>query len=834
MAAMLLPNLIFDAFSGGSVNQLMFPLIWFIKNISMAKQTPKAAEITLKKLPQQPVTITYLLPLIAYGFVTVLTPNLKTLDSNGPKFLTLAILNLATFIFLFTRKELKNRPEWYYAFFRNGIGTAYTGLIIVSLISFFKAINVLESVLCFAKVFTAFSAAYLVSILIVADKRNVKYLCAAMTILLIFDSLTVFSEIIKYIQGKVVSISEIKSIYSNKNILASSIFVKIPFALWLMVFSRKWLKTLGIIGISLAIIATLFMSTRAFYLGIIGLTISFILFLLIRFKHSNDKYYLKLTGIYLTLLLSAFLVFSTTQRFLYPQTQGAYDVSVGARLATISTKESSGAARLEGWTRSWHVFKEDPIFGVGLGNWKIVTLKEENLTSQNFTYLFKAHNDFIEITTETGIFGGLLFLSIFLLIGWAFFKTLLRNSNTEWLTLLFLPAFGLFCYSFDAFFNFPQDRPEIQAMFALYVGIAIALISMLSQKDLVSVKSNPIKKPDNTFYKFPFIIVFGLLLTISVGILYQNFNSLKLQYIVRADIKDGKLTQPAALFLNGFPAIPNLNAEGEPIAVEKASYLINEKRYNEAITLLKKDNSSPFHALREYYLSMAFKNQNNIDSSLAYMQKLYIIKPCFFQNISAMCDLLKQKGMNTEAESIIDKYLSQTKDNNIAWLYASYSYDKWSNLQKAVSIIDSASNYFPTDSLVLKQQADLKRKVNIEPYLALYDTAYVYFKAKNYPEATRYFSELLTKKPDFPKARDLRALCYYSLKDYTKSIRDLDYLISSAAARSNLYNLYNMRGVNYGFLGNLEEACKNYKIATDMGDKDGLENYAKFCQAGNK
>ena len=112
----------------------------------MAKQTPKAAEITSKKLPQQPVTMTYLLLLIAYGFVTVLTPNLQTLDSNGPKFLTLSILNLATFIFLFTRKELKNRPEWYYAFFRNGIGTAYSGLIIVSLISFFKAINVLESV----------------------------------------------------------------------------------------------------------------------------------------------------------------------------------------------------------------------------------------------------------------------------------------------------------------------------------------------------------------------------------------------------------------------------------------------------------------------------------------------------------------------------------------------------------------------------------------------------------------------------------------------------------------------------------------------------------------
>jgi len=800
----------------------------------MAKQAPKAATATSKKLPQTPVKISYLFLLIAYGFVTVLTPNLKTLDSNGPKFLTLALLNLATYLFLFTRKEVKTRPEWYYAFFTNGIGIAYTGLMVVSLFSFFKAINVLESVLLFTRIFTTFSAAYLVSVLVLADKRNILYLCVAMTLLLIYESLTVFSEINKYIHGKLSSIGEIQSVYSNKNGLASAVFVKIPFALGLMVFSRKWLRAIGILGIFLAITATLFLSTRAFYLGLFALTVLLTIFSIIRFFQTHNKYQLRLIGIYLILVLFAFLIFSTTQRYLYPQTQSGYDVSVEARLVTIAKTDASVVARLEGWKRSWHVFKENPILGIGLGNWKIATLKEENLTSQDFTFHYKAHNDFIEITTETGIFGGLFFIALFLLIGLAFIKVVLKNSSPEWLTLLFLPAFGLLCYSVDAFFNFPQDRPEIQALFVLYVGMAVAVSFLYTGESARPSKSNPTGKSGNNFFRLPMIIAYGLVLTVSANILYQNFNSQKLQRIVYDDIIRGKLTHPASMFLNGFPAIPDLNSLGEPIAVLKARYLMNEQRYNEVIALLKKDKSSPFDSRPEYLIAIAYKNQNNIDTSLAYSQKAYNMKPNFFNNISLLCELLQQKGLQKEGEVIVDKYLSQTKNNKEAWLYASSFYDNSGNIQKAASVIDTAANYFPTDSLVLNQKAIMSRKAIIVPYQVLYNAASGAFNAKKYNEASRYYTELLTKEPRFTEARNYRAYCYYYIKEYTKSNLDLDFLISSGVTHSSLYNVYNMRGVNYGNLGNKEEACKNYKIAADMGDKNGLDNYAKFCQPGKK
>jgi O-antigen ligase/tetratricopeptide (TPR) repeat protein len=725
--------------------------------------------------------------------------------------------------------------------------------MVVSLLSFFKAINVLESLLHFTKIFTTFSAVYLVSVLITADKRNVLYLSIVLTMLLIFDSMTVLSGIKKYINGSLSVINDIKSIYSNKNVFASSVFVKIPFALWLMVFNRKWLRSLGIFGTFMAILATLFLSSRTFYLGLFGLTIMLIIFFIIRFIQLHDKYYLRSIGVYLILLLFAFLIFSTTQRYLYPKTQDLIAVNVGDRLTTINTSDASAAARLDAWKRSWHVFREEPILGVGLGNWKIATLKEENLTKDDFIYSYKAHNDFIEITTETGIFGGLFFISLFLLTGWAFIRAVVKKITPEWIALLFLPVVGLFCYSIDAFFNFPQDRPEIQAFFAIYLGGIVAFTSLIPPectkpsidgttghtsvlqlcRTLLHIKavSNVEGKSGKSFYRNTIIFFYGLVLIVSAYILYLNFNSVKLQRIIYNDIFRKKFDHPASMFLTGFPVIPTISVEGEPIAVQKARYLIDEQRFDEAIALLKKDKSSPFDARREFFIASSYILQNNIDNGMAYSQKMYDIKPYYFQNVTLLCNLLRQKGMGKQVEVILDKYLSKVKNNKEAWLYATTFYSSSGNIQKASSLIDTAAIYYPSDSEILKLRKAILLKVIIGPYQALYDAASSAYNSKKYNVAVRYYSELLAKKPEFTEVRICRALCYFFLKEYTKSNQDWDFLIFSGVS---LAGVYNQRGLNYAYLGNIEEACKNFKIAADMGDKDGLQNYSKICKPGKK
>ena len=59
--------------------------------------------------------------LIAYGYVTVLTPNWMAFDSNATKFYTFAILNLVVVGLVFFIKEFRERTQLLFVFFTNKI-----------------------------------------------------------------------------------------------------------------------------------------------------------------------------------------------------------------------------------------------------------------------------------------------------------------------------------------------------------------------------------------------------------------------------------------------------------------------------------------------------------------------------------------------------------------------------------------------------------------------------------------------------------------------------------------------------------------------------------------
>ncbi len=206
------------------------------------------------------------------------------------------------------------------------------------------------------------------------------------------------------------------------------------------------------------------------------------------------------------------------------------------------------------------------------------------------------------------------------------------------------------------------------------------------------------------------IVLFLAIQLASAWVLVQYFNSLKLQRIIKQEILRGKLTSPADKFLTGFPAIPNLNGEAEPIAVQKARFLLNEKRYQEAISLLKKDDSSPYDSRKEYFMAMAYMELKMPDSALYYSSKVYELKPNNFKNISIMTNIMQQQGRGAEAEPILDAFLEKHPKNVEALRYASGFYDRIGKLDKAVAAVDTAISVAPADTIVIKQKAYLDRK----------------------------------------------------------------------------------------------------------------------------
>ncbi len=456
--------------------------------------------------------------LLIYSFIAVLTPNMHSFDSNGPKFLAVAILNLIVFTLLIVQND---NHKYFLNFFRSKIGIAFSLLILFAALSFINSHNIGASLISFSKMFTVFSAAIIISVLLQREKRALKIIAIGMALLLVYDSFSVFIQINQYIKGDINSINLIKSGYSNKNVLAASLFIKIPFALWLLIFQKKWLRYLGITSLFFGVMALLFMSSRTFYIGIPLLSGIFILFLLIRyFQHKNRNHLINI-AIYIISVAVAFLLFSTIEQQLYPTQQTNDDKSISGRLATIS-KEDGGGGRLQTWEETAFLIEKNPLLGVGAGNWKTEILKYENLRKTDFVYKLKAHNDFLQITAETGIPGGLSYLFIFIFTLWIFLKIVFRKENKEKIMPFFIAAFGLFAYSLDAFFNFPHDRPEIQTLFAFFIGIGVAY-SINHEPILLSSKEKKEKLKFKKLFSTLALVISIILLVISAYLLHLNF-----------------------------------------------------------------------------------------------------------------------------------------------------------------------------------------------------------------------------------------------------------------------------------------------------------------------
>ncbi|MFZ4414726.1 MAG: O-antigen ligase family protein, partial [Bacteroidales bacterium] len=750
-----------------------------------------------------------------YALITVITPRFETYDSNAPKFLALSLLNLFSVLFLFSQKTFRNDQGLSLSFFKNKIGLVYTLFMAMILVSFTKAINLPESILNFSKYFTVFCAAYIISIMLRADKRYFKILVIVMAFVLISDSLTVFYNILLYISMQVDSIYEIKSVYSNKNMLAAAIFIKIPFALWLITFEKGWLKKLGFITLFCAELAIFFMSTRAFYLGLIFLAVIYGIYLLILYFRNRKATSIQSLSLFLGILLLAFLLFTFTQHFLYPKKNDIYNKSYTERFSTIASGE---AGRVDSWKRSVMLFKQDPLLGVGTGNWKIRILQYENPEKSDFTFMVKAHNDFIEITTETGIFGGLLFIFLFVFLVLNFVKAFFRSQADEnSYSLLFLPAFGIFCYSFDAFFNFPADRPEIQSIFALFIGAGIAY----SPNSFFQSKSiHP------WLLRFLTLMLIALL-TVTSYVLLVNTQCLKLQRFYQSDGVLGKFTHASSIFVKGYPSLLNVSSVGDPIAVIKSQYLMNEEKYQDAINFLLPDKSSPYDGRREHLLAKAYSKLGNNDSALVFAYRAYALKPRLYEPLGFICYMLNNHGKKEEAIKMTEKFLAIEKFNALAWLDITSIYKKSGNYQKAIQSIDTAAKYLPSDSSILQQQTELKMYAGIVSYQQTYATAMKYFDMQQFSEAIKYLNAIPGKEENLCMVYARRAVCYFYAKDYQKCILDVN---RSIAGGNDTPELLNIRGASYHVLGKVNEACADFQNAAARGNKDAANNAQRLCK----
>ena len=774
----------------------------------------------------KPISIIPGIIVLAFIAITTYTPNLMAFDSNAPKFLALSISNLFAFLYLIFNSKLRKQIGSLTFFFKTKIGLAYSGFVLFSLLSIFNATNYIAFLHQISILLTVFTSTYLLAVMIKTDHRIINWVVIFAIGMLIIDSFSVFHYISEFIQGRVKDDTDFKSIYSNKNILASAIFVKLPFAIWLFLYGKNKLKILGWISLFMGSTAIFFMVARAFYVGLIVISIFFLIYMFYGYVKTKSKIKLMQSGYYALAIVLAFLVFIGIQKGLFPENKDSRLADGTSNLVTsISVERNQARIALWGW--SWLLIKEKPLLGVGSGNWKVEVLKYESKLKSGFTYSYKAHNDFIESAAETGVIGGLFYLGIFVFVALSFLKRIKQNIKSEdnHYGYLFLAAMGMFFYFFDAFFNFPADRPEMQILFGFFLSVAITKTLHpendrkvdLSSKKMVALNRSRI---------LPLIPIL-LILSIIVFFLFLNFKSSKTQRIVFQEIDSGKLISSSEKIIAGFSFIPNISANGESIDVIKARYLIKEEKFSKAIEILSRDKSNPWDWRKEYFLSMAYYNLGQLDSVVFYAEKVFQLKPKHDDNIFLLCQALEKNGQKEKVPYYLEKYLFEIRNNVKAWIFATNFYNKIGEIGMAWETINKAKLELPKSDKVERKYFEIYQNKFAESYKHLYSKAFEEFNKKEYNTALKLLNEYIEEVPKDYLAHELRSYIFYYKKDIQKCISETTYIISLSTNQGSIFNL---RGSCYVKIDDMKNACNDFIKAASLGDEDGEKNVDKFCK----
>ena len=254
--------------------------------------------------------------------------------------------------------------------------------------------------------------------------------------------------------------SFLSGFFPNRNITAAVYLYQLPFLIYILIITKSNLVKI-ISGLSsLGLLFMIFlMSARTSYIVLAVLLI----FYFIIFIVSVNKKIISFFGIFSIALLLSF-AFST---YSLGVDNSAHVVN---RINTIDFQEESTNTRLRYYQYGLEQIIKNPIFGVGLGNWKIDSIERERTNIISYIIPYTMHNEFLEVGAELGIIGLELYLSIFIFILIKLYRHFFNNKSDPFIMAL-ISFFVV--YLVDANINFPFIRASQQFYLALFLSLTL-------------------------------------------------------------------------------------------------------------------------------------------------------------------------------------------------------------------------------------------------------------------------------------------------------------------------------------------------------------------------
>jgi tetratricopeptide (TPR) repeat protein len=490
--------------------------------------------------------------------------------------------------------------------------------------------------------------------------------------------------------------------------------------------------------------------------------------------------------------------------------------TIDKRLNKINTQSESGS-RIALWNDAISFIKENPIFGCGIGNWKIYSVVYSKFRDNDFVVPYHSHNDFLEITTETGLLGGILYISLFIVSGILILNILLQAKNLETNLIAIVALMCLSTYFLDAALNFPMERPPMQIMFALSVAIIFNLIYRVNHDN----KSNDTKEISNKNHQI-INLSYLFLIFISVPTLYftySHFSSLKIQKVLYFGEKKNNLTNDELdNIVTESKPIPNLNFSAIPIDITLANNYVRNGNFEKAAYLLERSKfDNPYLGIYEFNKGIYFFRQGKNDSSYKYFSIAFEKRP---RSIDTYRNLIVACSQKKDTATLTNTFKSFIKNRNefTAWqIYFSAMLQTTGRANaELIKLCDTAILKFPDSLANLKNLRNymiqtisssnnvatqivpgnnvingIDANLIISKINMLKEDGIKLFNEKKYKKAIDVYLELMKLQPNDYSYIENVAICFYILNDFTNANKYFNRVISSGLAKDGKSEFYN-------------------------------------------
>lgn len=152
------------------------------------------------------------------------------------------------------------------------------------------------------------------------------------------------------------------------------------------------------------------------------------------------------------------------------------------RVSTITNNRyQSNSERLLMWNSAWNMFKDHPVFGVGLGQYKDNYQHKYISPKAKEPNLAHAHNNFLQMLAENGMVGFIGFISMFIYIAGYNLKQFFTEKNIYSLAICAVTVTLLLQGCTE--FNFGNSA--VVKSYWLVLGCLVVLAESLNQNNII-------------------------------------------------------------------------------------------------------------------------------------------------------------------------------------------------------------------------------------------------------------------------------------------------------------------------------------------------------------